>query len=145
MRVGQLEITREPDALIARLIGEIDFSNAADVGLGLESAVPKDSLGAILDLTPTSYIDSAGVRILFSLSGRMRQAGRQLRLVVPTGSPLMRVLKLTGIAMTLPVDETVPEALEALRREVPRAHKRSWVGGTDLGPWPTGGTPKPDR
>lgn len=138
-KIGTLQIERFDDALVARLVGEIDFSNAADIGLGLESGIPKKALGVVLDLSPTGYIDSAGIRILFGVAGRLRRDNRQLRLVLPADSPLQRVVRITGLAVSVRVDPSVEEALAALRREAAPRDERSWVGGADLGPWPSCG------
>lgn len=139
-KIGHLDIERDGDVLIARLIGEIDFSNAADIGLGLESAVPKDAIGAVVDLSVTSYLDSAGVRVLFGVGATLRRGGRALRIALPASSPLTRVVKLTGLSLTVPVDETAGDAVAAIRDEAgKRPDERNWVGGSDLGPWRPGG------
>jgi anti-sigma B factor antagonist len=116
--LAQLDVTREPDALVVRIDGEVDISNATELGAALDAAVPKDALGLVLDLTDASYIDSAGVHLLFKLGASLARRRQQLRLVVPEGAAVRRVLKLTGVNWTVPHDDTTLEALTCLRLSV---------------------------
>jgi anti-sigma B factor antagonist len=134
--LAQLDVTREADALVVGISGEIDISNAADVRAALEAAVPKDALGLVLDLSRTSYIDSAGVHLLFGLGASLTRRRQQLRLVVPVDAPVTRVLKLTGVSWTVPLDRSVPDALAHLRAEVrPIEGEESWLSAPDQAPW----------
>jgi anti-anti-sigma factor len=126
--LAQLEVTRAQDALVASVDGEIDISNAAELGASLEAAVPNTALGLVLDLSETTYLDSAGVHLLFGLGSRLARRRQQLRLVVPEASPIKKVLKLTGVSWTVPHDDSVDDALARLRMEVrPVDGEESWV------------------
>jgi anti-sigma B factor antagonist len=116
--LAQLDVERVQDALVVHLEGEIDISNAAELGAALEAAATSDTLGIVLDLTHTSYIDSAGVHLLFRLGGRLTRRRQQLRIVVPADSPIKKVIKLTGVGWTVPQDDSVDEAVRGLRAEV---------------------------
>ena len=104
--------------MVARPVGEIDISNGAELGSALERAVPDSARGLILDLSRTSYVDSAAVRMIFDLDRALKQRRRQLRLVVPAAAPIEKVLKLTGVTWTVPHEPAVDEALTRLRAEV---------------------------
>jgi anti-sigma B factor antagonist len=134
--LAQLDVSREEDALVVRLDGEIDISNAADLRAALDAAVPKTALGLILDLSRASYVDSAGVHLLFGLGANLTRRRQQLRLVVPEDAPVSRVLKLTGVSWTVPHDRTVEDALARLRAEVRPIHgEESWLSAPDGPPW----------
>ena len=103
------------DVVVARLTGEVDLSNAAAVGAELAAAVPNHALGLVLDLVGTSYLDSSGVSLVFDLSDRLRKRQQQLRLVVPDGAPLRRVLGIVDPGGSLPVVEAVDTAVAQIR------------------------------
>jgi anti-anti-sigma factor len=103
------------DVIVARLTGEIDLSNAADVGETLAGGVPNTALGLVIDLTATAYLDSSGVHLLFDLSERLQRRQQQMRVVVPEGGPIRRVLRIVELDATVPVLSSVEEAVEQIR------------------------------
>jgi anti-anti-sigma factor len=103
------------DIVIARLTGEVDLSNAADVGAQLSGSVPNTALGLVLDLTATTYLDSSGVHLVFDLAERLRTRQQQLRIVVPAGAPVRRVLRIVELDDSVPVLASVEEAVEQIR------------------------------
>jgi anti-anti-sigma factor len=103
------------DVVVARLSGEVDLSNAAEVGDELASGVPNSALGLVLDLTATTYLDSSGVHLVFDLAERLRTRQQQLRIVVPAGAPIRRVLRIVELDDTVPVIASVDEAVEQIR------------------------------
>jgi anti-anti-sigma factor len=114
--IGELAIDDgRDDVVVARLIGEVDLSNAGVVGDQLASAVPNRALGLVLDLGATSYLDSSGVSLVFDLADRLRKRQQQLRLVVPDGAPLRRVLAIVDPGDALPIVESVDTAVAQIR------------------------------
>jgi anti-anti-sigma factor len=85
------------------LAGEIDMANATDVEQQLVDAISNQLTAVTLDLGDLDYIDSAGLRLLFSLGSRLDTLQITLRLVVPERSPIRRVIDLSGMAATIPV------------------------------------------
>lgn len=103
------------EVAVARVTGEIDLSNAEQVSQQvLEAAVGGSCRAVAVDLSETTYLDSAGIRGLFEVAERLRAIGCAFRCVVPADSPLRRVLKLAEAERTLDLDETLDEALAAL-------------------------------
>jgi anti-anti-sigma factor len=114
--IGALAIDDgDDDVVVARLTGEVDLSNAPAVGAELAAAVPNRALGLVLDLAGTSYLDSSGVSLVFDLADRLRKRQQQLRLVVPGGAPLRRVLGIVDPGASLPVVESVDTAVAQIR------------------------------
>jgi anti-sigma B factor antagonist/stage II sporulation protein AA (anti-sigma F factor antagonist) len=103
------------DVVVARLSGEIDLSNAADVRDQLSAGVPNTALGLVIDLTATTYLDSSGVHLVFDLAERLTRRQQVLRVVVPAGAPIRRVLRVVELDETVPVLATVDEAVEQIR------------------------------
>lgn len=112
--LSRLEFSGE-DVVVARLSGEIDLSNARQVGEDLAAAVPNSALGMVIDLTATSYLDSSGVHLVFDLAERLRRRQQQLRVVVPAGAPIRRILKIVELDGSVPVLATVEAAVEEVR------------------------------
>ena len=113
--LARVNLERHGDAVLARLAGEIDLSNAGTV----EDQVTGGLAGATavaVDLSGLSYLDSAGLALLTRLAGRLAELSGSLRLVVPPDAFVGRTLSISGLAAAIPVDETVEAALAALAR-----------------------------
>ena len=103
------------DVVLARVSGEIDLASASTVGDELAGAVSNHALGLVVDLAGTTYLDSSGVSLIFELAERLRRRQQQLRLVVPEGAPLRRILRIVDADSTVPVLPTVDEATAQIR------------------------------
>ena len=115
---AEIAIERRHGSIVAKLSGEVDMTNSQYVGHELAGSVPNDATALIVDLSSTRYLDSAAIELLFDLARRLRRRRQALRLVLPSSSPLTRVLELTEIAAVAPVHESLDDAL---RPAEPRA------------------------
>jgi anti-anti-sigma factor len=130
--LARMEMRTEAGAIVATVVGEVDISNAADLGSALEGAVPQRALGLVLDLSGATYIDSAGIHLLFRLGGRLTRRRQQLRVVVPDAAPIRKIINLAGLGWTVPHDKNVAESLVRLRAEVtPQLGEEAWVSAPD--------------
>ena len=109
--LADIEVERHDSAVIALLSGEVDMTNATFVRDELLAAVPNDVLRLIVDLSGCRYLDSAAIEVIFDLSRRLGRRRQELRLVVPDGSPLGRVLTLTDVNSVAPVHASLESAL----------------------------------
>jgi anti-anti-sigma factor len=100
---------------ICEIRGEIDASNVEHVLERVVDNVASEAPGMVIDLGHTSYLDSAGVRILFELARRLRSRRQELRIVVPCDGIVRRVLVLTALADVVPLDEEVGRSVLALQ------------------------------
>lgn len=114
-RLGDVTFARESDVLVARLTGELDMSNAEDIGSAVLEATPHDAVGVILDLSGVQYLDSAGIYVVFGMRSRLRARGQSLRLNIPGGSPVDDALRLAGVQRHVEVVETVEQGIEELQ------------------------------
>ena len=108
---AELAFERAGQAIVARLAGEVDMTNAEYVRDEITSAVPNDAHALVIDLSGTQYLDSAAIELLFELSRRLGRRRQQLRLVVPEASPLTRLLTLTDVGSVAPVHADLAAAL----------------------------------
>jgi anti-anti-sigma factor len=100
---------------VATVRGEVDMSNAQELGASLQNAVEHVSAGLVIDFSTTEYLDSAGLHFVFDLGKRLRDRGQRLHLVVPAGSPVGRVLEIVNVESLAPCSRTLDEAVEKLR------------------------------
>jgi len=107
-------VVQEPgeEISVAAVEGEVDASNAGEVGDRLRMTLTNRSTVLVVDLTATTYIDSAGINMLYELTSELEHRQQRMRLVVPDASPISRMLSIAGLDAVVPVHETRPDALE---------------------------------
>ena len=111
--LAQVQVEWRGDVPVAAVEGEIDASNAEEIAAELRALLTNRSTGMIVDLSATRYLDSAGINLLFSLGADLRERQLTLRLVVAAGSPVARMVELTGLDRAQPTHATVADALGA--------------------------------
>lgn len=95
------------DMRVVQVRGEIDLSNARDLLDEIGDAVRSGATTITVDLSAVSFLDSSGIAMLFQLRQRIAYSRQELRLVVPPGSPIRRVLELTGVPQVIPVRDAL--------------------------------------
>jgi anti-anti-sigma factor len=115
--LARLEDEWHGEVPVARLEGEIDASNVAEIGDRLRSLLTNRSVAMVLDLSATTYLDSAGINLIFALGEEMRGRQQRLALVVAEGSPIARMVTLTGLDQAMPVCPKLREALDVVGDE----------------------------
>lgn len=99
--MGTVEI--EPTgsgAVNARLLGEIDMSNADVITTELLGAV-RAQQDFLLDLRQLTFLDSGGVRMLNVLAARLGEHGRQLEILIEPASPVSALLRIAPVRNTV--------------------------------------------
>jgi anti-anti-sigma factor len=114
-RIAGFEFEQHDTVLVAIVEGEIDSSNAAELRLALSERLPSASSALVLDLSDVGYLDSSGIHLLFDLGRRLAARRQALRLIVPDGAPMRRVLELCAIETVAPMDRTLDASLSALK------------------------------
>lgn len=115
--LAEIELFDDDGVRVVTVVGELDISNVG----ALEQAslgASNQSLGLVVDLASTDYIDSSTVGLLFTLREGLRRRGQLLCVVCAPGSNAHRVLDLVGFAH----DHTYERreaAIAAIRRAVP--------------------------
>jgi anti-sigma B factor antagonist len=107
-KLARVDVQETDGLLIAVITGEIDLSNADEIGRAL-LATPSRPPGLIVDLHGTSYLDSTGLALLYDLALRLRQRTQDLVIVSPPGTAPRRVFEVTG----LPAEMTIVDELDA--------------------------------
>jgi len=110
-----VEVTRHGDVVVARLEGDIDLANTPTVSAKVLESVPNDALGLVVDLAAVRYIDSVGVRMLFTFVRSLQAVRQGMAIAVPEDSPVRKLLKITHLDEATVFRASVEEATAALR------------------------------
>ena len=116
MRLADLQLTSDGRVVVARLTGELDLSNTANVGAVLTEAVPNAALALVLDLSDVQYLDSAGIHLIYELREKVRARGQALQLVIPSDSPAHDALRLAGVSGHVAPFESIEDAMTEFDR-----------------------------
>ena len=98
---------------VVTVTGEIDITNAEGLRDALLSALNAGAAGLIVDLTSTTFLDSAGIAALVRASRRATATDAALRLAV-TAPPVLRVLRLVGLDRLIEVHPSLADAMASL-------------------------------
>jgi anti-anti-sigma factor len=93
--------------------GEIDITNAEGLRDALLSALNAGASALVVDMTSTTFLDSAGVTALVRATRRAAATDAILRLAVAAPS-VLRVLNLVGIDRLIEVHPGLPDAMASL-------------------------------
>ena len=100
-----LEAHGEDGALVLRLTGDLDVTNAERVRSAIDAAVNSQTERLIFDLEGLRFMDSSGLSMLVS----MTQKVHEVRVRNPS-SIVRRLIELTGLADALHVTPLQPQA-----------------------------------
>ena len=110
-----IEIARQDDVVIVRLEGEIDLANTPALSARILEAIPNDAAGLVIDLSGVRYIDSVGIRMLFTFVRSLHASRQGMAVALPPDSPVRKLLKITHLDEAATFRDTSDEAIVALR------------------------------
>ena len=87
------------------ITGELDIAAKPEVAEALTAGAARTG-PLVVDLTPTSFMDSTGLKLLAATA---RQVGDRLAVVSPLGTPVRRVLDIAGMLEAVRVVERVED------------------------------------
>ena len=102
---------RQDSTLILALDGEFDAASVGEVAVKLRRLVENQTTKLVVDLAHVTYLDSAGINLVFAVGGELSARQQQLHLVIVSGSPIERTLKIVGADRAFPVHASLDEAL----------------------------------
>lgn len=108
-----LEVAVVAGVPVVSLHGEVDLANAVSLTPEILEQVPDTAPGVVLDLEPTVYLDSAGIRAFFAVARQLAMREQVLVVAVSGDSPVSHLLKTTGANEVAALCETVDAALDA--------------------------------
>jgi anti-sigma B factor antagonist len=100
---------------VVRVSGDVDVGQATKLRDRLLEELSNQDTGLVIDLTGTSYLDSAGVNMLFEVAERLAAGQLRFAIVVPEESLVERVLKIVDMASVAELRGSLDSALAAAR------------------------------
>jgi len=113
--LAQVRVSEHEGVPVIAVDGEVDIANVGALRSQVMRAVPNTAPGLILDLSGTSYLDSRGVHLILEIADRMITTQQQLRVVVPEGGLIRRVLLLTHVEGVVPLHQSLDDAISHFR------------------------------
>jgi anti-anti-sigma factor len=120
-QLADVAFERHGSIAVAGLTGEIDMSNATSVRQRIAEYVTPDDDAVILDLSGLSFIDSAGLHVIFELSGVLDERRQRLLVCVPEDGQVDRSVGIVGLPRSVSVHRTREAALAAAREQAAEA------------------------
>ena len=112
----EVERTTVFDTPVLRAVGELDLTTAPVLTEAADAEFVLQPAGLLLDLTPTTFMDSSGARTLAQLARRAAADGVALQVVCPRGNSAVRlVIDLLELRAVVPVIEALPHRPTAVR------------------------------
>jgi anti-anti-sigma factor len=112
--LADLNVETVGEIVVAQLDGEIDMSNASELGDALGRQMTNHAHGLVVDLTDVTYLDSAAIKVIYELRASFQTRGQEIRLIVGPTSPIAEALRIAGVPSVVGVDETRDQALQNL-------------------------------
>jgi anti-sigma B factor antagonist len=110
-QIARVEVETHGSVPVARIDGEIDLSNASAIGERLRGLLTNRSEALVVDLGPTTYLDSSGITLLFGLGEELRRRQQELHVILPDASPVRRVAGIAGLDQAVSTHATLEAAL----------------------------------
>ena len=105
----EIERTTIVDTPVLRVVGELDLTTAPVLATAADEELVLEPSSLVLDLTPTTFLDSSGARTLAQLARRAADQGVALQVVCPRDNNAVRlVIDLLELRSVVPVVESVP-------------------------------------
>jgi anti-anti-sigma factor len=108
--LARVDVEQHADRTITTITGEVDISNIDAVRAKFEHHLDTASCH-VVDLSHTTYLDSAAIALLFDASKRLQERRQVLMIVTPRGSPVRRLLDLTGLSARVEVHDRLEDAI----------------------------------
>jgi anti-sigma B factor antagonist/stage II sporulation protein AA (anti-sigma F factor antagonist) len=110
--LASLEMHRDGQRCFLRVAGEVDMSNVPDLMTRIEEVLPNDVPIVVMDLTRTTYLDSAGIQLVFEVARRLRVRRHQVAIVAPQDGPVRAVLDMVGLSALVSLYERADDVPE---------------------------------
>jgi len=94
-----------PEVTVVAVGGELDLLTAPQLAAELEPILAAEHRNIAIDLTETSFMDSAGIHALVNIGNRAR---RHFAVICPAGT-VRRTIELVGLAEPLCVVDSLEE------------------------------------
>jgi anti-sigma B factor antagonist len=99
---------------------EVDITNVNGLLQAMQSCTDPEHTTLVVDMSETTFCDSAGVSELVQAHKRAEAAGGEVRLVI-SGASVMRLLAIIGVDRVMPIFTSLEDAVEEASAPSPPA------------------------
>ena len=110
----EVTLPREEVALLT-VEGYLDVDTATEFQHHLANQLHHGRRHFLLDLSAVPFMDSSGMNMILRVYQEARDLPGSVHIIAPAPA-VRRILDLTGVSITVPVSESVDEALERVDR-----------------------------
>ncbi|MFF9063550.1 STAS domain-containing protein [Streptomyces sp. NPDC101213] len=110
----EVTLPREDVALVT-VEGHLDLDTATEFQAHLANQLHHGRRHFLLDLAAVPFMDSSGMNIILRVYQEARELPGSVHVIDPTPA-VRRVLDLTGVSITVPISDTVDDALALIDR-----------------------------
>jgi anti-anti-sigma factor len=93
------------DATLLTVSGELDIAAKEPLDEAIDAALEEAPPSLVIDLTPTTFVDSTGLSYLLQARRRAHDAQTPLSIRAPAGSEARVVIDLAGVGSLLGLEE----------------------------------------
>ncbi|WNM32344.1 STAS domain-containing protein [Streptomyces sp. Li-HN-5-11] len=111
----EVTLPREDVALLT-VEGYLDVDTATELQAHLANQLHHGRRHFLLDLSGVPFMDSSGMNIILRVYQEVRDRPGSVHIIAPAPA-VRRILDLTGVSITVPVSESVEEALDLVDRQ----------------------------
>ncbi|MFE1028014.1 STAS domain-containing protein [Streptomyces sp. NPDC054844] len=111
----EVTLPREEVALLT-VEGYLDVDTATELQHHLANQLHHGRRHFLLDLSEVPFMDSSGMNIILRVYQEARELPGSVHIISPAPA-VRRVLDLTGVSLTVPVSESIDEALSRVDAE----------------------------
>jgi anti-sigma B factor antagonist len=108
MPAGDYEVRRAGQHAVITMPAEIDAATADEARRALLAAIGSGAASVVIDMSGTTFCDSAGLKAIIAAHTQATKGGTQLRLVA---TAVLRIVTIVGIDQLIPVYPTLEAAL----------------------------------
>jgi anti-sigma B factor antagonist len=107
--MASLEVTRNDEAVVASLAGDVDLAASEDITPARLAALGERG-ALVLNLREVTFLDSTGMRLIFSVRRRLARRGHRFAVVLPRDERVRQIFALIDAADALNLFESVEDA-----------------------------------
>jgi anti-anti-sigma factor len=98
MNEARVDVRTNGDRVHFTISGDVDLANAGDIEAQLTQAIRNRATGVTLDLSDVTYLDSAGLQVVFALTVSLRRLQIAFRVIAPKGTAARHAIEMAGMA-----------------------------------------------
>ena len=108
-----IELEKHDRGMIVRIEGRLDAASTPQLERALEPLLKEGVTRLLLDFTQVEYLSSAGMRLLLSVTKRLKVKGGLL-LLFSLGDEVKEIIRMAGFEKILQICGTEAEAVRQL-------------------------------